>query len=169
MERRPCTLCGCWRVSSIDKRRACRVCRPKGIRFRRIGYNRAVRRLSALLQLLLLVLPTFGSAYASVGARGGSEANLPACCRRNGAHHCMLSAAERTALTKGISFSRTPQRCPYFPQVLPAAQHAPASLVPTATFFADVQSHPTCASQALAKFRISRDRSRQKRGPPTLL
>ena len=131
------------------------------------GYNLAVRRLLAILQLLLLVLPIFAS--ASVAAHSRSQANLPACCRRNGAHHCMLSVEERAALTEGINFSTIPQRCPYCPNVLPAAQHAPASLAPAATFFAHVLSQPTCASQTSAKLRISRDRSRQKRGPPSLV
>jgi hypothetical protein len=124
-----------------------------------------VRSFLAILQLLLLSLPTFASVAT---LRTGSEANLPACCRRSGAHHCMLSAEHQAALMAGVNAVAVPQRCPLCPKALPASQHAPASLAPSAAIFAQVVSHPAIAAQTLAKFRISRDRSRQKRGPPSL-
>jgi hypothetical protein len=123
-----------------------------------------VRKLFAILQLLLLSLPTFASVTA---LRGGSDANLPACCRRLGTHHCLMSPAERAAIA-GVGFSAVPQPCPYCPKALPAAQHSPASPAPAALFFAQIASHPAGIAQTLAKRRIAQDRARQKRGPPTI-
>lgn len=128
------------------------------------GYNYGVRRFLVLLQLLLLTLPTF----ASVMSMHTVEESMPACCRRAGAHHCMMPAAEREALTLGVGVSAKPEPCPYCPKAMPAAQHSPASLTPAAAIFAALVSHPADAAQTLAKLRIARDRSRQKRGPPLL-
>jgi hypothetical protein len=137
-----------------------------GVRFEDLSiYNRPVRSLLAILQLLLLSLPTFAS-FAALG--GSSEAKLPACCRRAGAHHCMITAAQQAALWDGVGVKAKPQPCPFIPKALPAAQHAPTSLVPAAMIFAQILSHPASAAQTLARFRISQDRSRQKRGPPAV-
>lgn len=128
------------------------------------GYNWGVRRFLVLLQLLLLTLPTF----ASVLSMHNVEESLPACCRRAGAHHCTMPAAERESPASGVVVSSKPEPCPYCPKAMPAAQHSPASLTPAAAIFAEVVSHPATAAQTLAKLRIARDRSRQKRGPPLL-
>lgn len=123
-----------------------------------------MRRFLVLLQLLLLTLPTF----ASVATLHDVEESLPACCRRAGANHCMMPAARREPLTAGMAISAKPEPCPFCPKAMPAAQHAPASLLPAAMFFAEIVSHPAVAPQTLAKLRMARDRSRQKRGPPQL-
>jgi hypothetical protein len=39
----------------------------------------------------------------------------------------------------------------------------------TASAFAELVHHPAVHEQTHAKYRISRDRSRQKRGPPSLI
>ena len=83
-------------------------------------------------------------------------------------HHCMNLAAGHAALVEGIRFTAKSQPCPYDPKAMPSAQHNPASLIPSAMIVAQILSHPASPTQTLAKFRISRDRSRQKRGPPVL-
>jgi hypothetical protein len=117
-----------------------------------------VRRLLAISLLLLFtapfVLPLFGSSAA--------EAALPACCRRNGKHHCMMYMAwmqERT-------FHTVHEKCPY--SIAPPAILVLHSYRPTAaaSIFAGITRHPTAAAQTEAQLRISFDRSRQKRGPP---
>ena len=90
-----------------------------------VVYNRPVRPFLAILQLLLIVLP----ALAPVpGLRGDSEANIPACCRRLGAHHCMMTDSQRAAILAGVQAKAIPERCPFSPRALPSAQHAPSSL-----------------------------------------
>jgi hypothetical protein len=121
-----------------------------------------VRRFLVLLQMLLLALPTFASV---VTVRNAAE-SLPACCRRAGAHHCAMPETQRVTRTSGVAIAAKPEPCPFSPKAMPAAQHAPASLLPAAAFFAEIVSHPAVVAQTLTKLRIARDRSRQKRGPP---
>jgi hypothetical protein len=108
------------------------------------------------------------SAFSSVTVHGNDESNLPVCCRRGGAHHCMLVTSQRMRMDDGPAVSEKPQQCPYFPKSLPATQHAPLFLAPSAVFFSQTISHPTGTAQTRARLRIARDRSRQKRGPPVL-
>ncbi len=122
-----------------------------------------MRSLLAILQLLMMMLPTFAPVAA---LRGDSKANVPACCRRNGAHHCMMTEAQRLAILAGVQAKAMPEHCPFSPKAVASAQHSPSSLAPSAMIFAQVVSHPACTAQTLAKRRISQDRSQQKRGPP---
>ena len=118
-----------------------------------------MRRLLALLLLASFGLPVAASALA-LGQ--SSDVKLPASCRRNGAHHSTmpLPASGAPAVTAV---------CPHYPQpsttapsttsaaVAPPAQPVLLHLVAlTATHRADTQR------------RISRERSRHKRGPPSI-
>lgn len=134
----------------------------------RTRYNHAVRRLLTILQLLLLVVPTFWSAFSGMNMHGNDESNLPVCCRRSGAHHCAIAASQRVGMDGSLSASAIPQHCNYFPKGLPVIPHAPVFLAPSAVYFSQILSHPACSAQTLARLRIARDRSRQKRGPPVL-
>ena len=94
-----------------------------------------------------------------------AEAGLPACCRRDGRHHCALSAEE---LTQGSGMHTVTEKCPYTPAapavvVLPSFTPSPA-----ATIFAGLIHHPAISPQTEAQLRVSFDRVRQKRGPPAL-
>ncbi len=58
------------------------------------------------------------------------------------------------------------QRCPYAPEA-PAIVHLTAfTPAPNEAVFAGLVSHPSVHAQIAAQYRISFDRSRQKRGPP---
>jgi hypothetical protein len=127
--------------------------------------NVALRKLLAITLLALLGLPLIQPLLALTR---NSEANLPACCRRNGQHHCVMSMAER-----GPSASRTPQfqappeTCPYLP-VSTAIVQGNAFVVPIArAIFAELIAHPAITAQTKSKLRISLNRSRHKRGPPS--
>ena len=103
----------------------------------------------------------------------GQDANagLPACCRRNGKHHCMMSMDERSKLdvSHDPQFKAPIEKCPYNPGRVAPSQPNPLSAPTTAaSIYGDLVSHPTGFAQIKAKTRISRDRSNQKRGPPTL-
>jgi hypothetical protein len=74
-----------------------------------------LRRLISIVLLAVLGLPFASSLFALTPK---SEANLPACCRRNGKHHCMMSMAERERLSEKPQFSPVPERCPYAPAVV---------------------------------------------------
>jgi len=124
-----------------------------------------VRRLLAILLLAVFSLP-----YASVlFAEEGAEASLPVCCRKNGKHHCAMTQIESAGAPQGERINVVAEKCPYAPAV-PPALHQSLFAAPSATgVFAELVHHPAVHEQTHAMYRISRDRSRQKRGPPSLI
>ena len=130
-----------------------------------------MRRLLSISLLLLLVLPIVSPLFAATP----SEATLPACCRRNGKHHCSMGTIMGTALQQSSSQSPTAQsstireKCPYLLTV-----QAPAHLLFTpdeiqAVIHTGILSQPAAHAQTEALLKISFDRSQHKRGPPALL
>lgn len=89
----------------------------------------AVRRgISILLALI------FGMGPLSAALPGAEDVNLPACCRRNGAHHCAMAAqmaAMMAAEWAGKTTIGAPDTCPYYPgpslALLMPAAHAVAA------------------------------------------
>jgi hypothetical protein len=96
--------------------------------------------------------------------KSDSESNLPACCRRDGKHHCATMAA--VTEPAGKRFQAAPEACPFRSDTVSTSRIV--SFVPrsAAIVFAEVLSHPTAHEQKLAKLRISEIGNRLKRGPP---
>ncbi len=82
----------------------------------------------------------------------------------------MMSMGEGShAAERGIQMGVVPERCPYCPAGNVGAAHGDFGVVAAgAAIFAGLVSHPSVAAQTESKWRIARDRSRQKRGPPSL-
>lgn len=108
---------------------------------------------------LPLIAPLFASAYA--------ESSLPACCRRDGKHHCMMAEAMGQAPSRDRTVT---EKCPYapfagvalmIPHAMAAAYHRVATAGPA--------GQAAIVGDALAGYRISADRTRLKRGPPSFL
>jgi hypothetical protein len=124
-----------------------------------------VRRLLAISLLLLfglpLAAPLFGAAV--------DEATLPACCRRDGKHHCAMTPAENAAPPSGLGTSSVREKCPYAPAA--PALLLPRSFSPPAetSVIAQLAACPSVAARTETQGRISLDRGRQKRGPPAIL
>src|ERR1700736_4101026 len=98
-----------------------------------------------------------------------AESGVPACCRRNGKHHCLVNMAEHAeAAQHGVHFTAPAEKCPYCPSAVATAH--PNLLAPgiSAAVYASLVNHPAGDAQTESKRRFSRDRSRQKRGPPAL-
>jgi len=123
-----------------------------------------VRRLITITLLLLFSLPLISPALALAASQ---DANLPICCRKNGAHHCMLKMQAAEPSGPGARLSATPQRCPAYPAVVTQIQHGDLSLHAASLIFAEIVSHPSVRTQTQARARVALDRSRQKRGPPS--
>ena len=128
------------------------------------SYNATVRRVLSFTLLLLFSLPLISPVLALTAS---SDANLPACCRRNGAHHCTSMTRQTDPAEVGINLSAIPQHCPAYPAVVTSARHGDLSFQAAALIFAGIISHPTVKAQTQARARVALDISRQKRGPPT--
>jgi hypothetical protein len=129
----------------------------------KLRYNSGVRR---LLSIVLLVIFSFPLISPVLALAGGPDANLPACCRRGGAHQCMLKMKTADATGTAVSLSATPPRCPAFPAVVTQAKRGDMSFHAASLIFAEIVSHPSVRTQTEACARVALDRSRQKRGPP---
>ena len=129
-----------------------------------------LRRLLTIVLFWATLFPMVAPALTS-GAMGDSM--LPACCRRGGMHHCMMSPEERAALIREIEgsvrFGAIPEQCPYRQRSLVAAHLQIVTVGAAGTHDAFLLHEPSAAAQAECLRRISFDRSRQKRGPPSLL
>ena len=81
-----------------------------------------LRRLLSILLFWATLFPMIASAL-SVGAMG--QSTLPACCRRGGKHHCMMSPEARALMMRELSgairVGTPPEQCPYRQHSLVAA------------------------------------------------
>ena len=119
--------------------------------------RRGVAILLALVFSWMLALPAFMSA----------ESKVPACCRKNGKHHCMMMAMDTLADSAGSLAVRA--KCPAFPKFGTVSHSAVFAVLPGQAVFAGLVSHPAVSAQTAAGFRIFYHRSKQKRGPPASL
>ena len=125
-------------------------------------YNQIVRRLLAISLLLLFNLPLVSPLLAQAAT---SDANLPACCRRNGAHHCNMQMPSASA-SNDPAFTSIPEKCPAYPRpatlirVTHAQVQAQTAVADSTATAASVALHVETASKAVIKS------PHQKRGPP---
>jgi hypothetical protein len=120
------------------------------------------RALSSFLILFFGLGPVAATLHAE------DDAGLPACCRRNGAHHCNLSARMVAMMvdSDGKTSLSAPTACPYFPGYNVAPSTTPLALgaQPVSMPALLVQPHTPAAARAAA--RLSQLRTRAGRGPP---
>jgi hypothetical protein len=102
----------------------------------------------------------------------GSESTLPACCRRDGKHQCVMSArfqqAVPSASSEPVVRAVTPA-CPYRSRLLmPIVSRV--LFVPSAPAFSvSGVSSAALGVETIRVARVSEFRSHLKRGPPSLL
>jgi hypothetical protein len=126
-----------------------------------------LRKFLSITLLAFFGLPFFSPLFA-LSAKG--ESSLPACCRRDGKHHCaMHQAVLEQAASAGLGLQAPIEKCPCYPASLTVFHQAQFGIAPSQVIFAGLISHPTVHAQTESKQRISRIRSRQKRGPPSML
>jgi hypothetical protein len=121
--------------------------------------RRAIAHSLLMIFSWMLVAPLFAQNF---------EANLPACCRRAGKHHCMMRGMEQAG-SEEAGFASVQEKCPCLPEST-GAVHA-AKFMPGAgpRLCDEVGFHPAYALQMSAHFRILFFRDHQKRGPPSPL
>lgn len=131
--------------------------------------SRNLREMRRLISILMLaVLGGFYVAPLLQAALSDPESDLPACCRRSGAHHCAIMGGYLRRHSSGEAAFGSPVHCPFYPQQrVMFWSPLPSGVLPfAALYFAELQNHPACHAQTEARLRISFDRSRLKRGPP---
>jgi hypothetical protein len=102
----------------------------------------------------------------------GLDSTLPACCRKNGQHHCSMPASMTTDATTGDMSGGPAIRagvscCPNYPvATYPSSESMLALATNSQAVFASLVSHPAIQAQTEARRRVSFSRTRQKRGPP---
>lgn len=113
--------------------------------------------------MLVFSFPLIAPLFTS----GPDDADLPACCRRNGKHHCAMAGMMVQAESRYVTVS---ERCPYSPfahVALMLPHYFVPDTRPPSSISGSGPSTPVRAAEA--GYRISADRSRQKRGPPFLM
>jgi hypothetical protein len=126
-----------------------------------------LRKVLAIALLAIFGMPLFAPLVASAAP---GEANLPACCRRNGKHHCSMNMRGDSFLADQAPAWHAPlEHCPYYPAQTTTSPSNTFAMTAAPAIFAELVSHPALHAQTESKRRISRDRTRQKRGPPPLL
>ena len=121
-----------------------------------------MRRWLAIPMLLVVLLPFLSVFWGTADA----GASLPACCRRSGTHHCTMMG-EPSSDDHGLGAVR--EKCPYSPAALAVVVLPSFAPTTAAAIYAGVVQHASVSPQTDARRRISYDRARQKRGPPSLL
>ena len=141
----------------------------KPLKFVEYALERLDQLLRKLLSILLLVAFWLPLAIPLLATGGDSMANVPACCRKNGTHHCIMSLSEKQRTSQDETYLIAPRdKCPYCPGAIPANQQTPYVTAKATSLKVSVAAHPSGVAQTESKRRISLDRSRQKRGPPVL-
>jgi hypothetical protein len=123
-----------------------------------------VRRVPAILLVFL-----FSFSLIAPALFADAESNLPACCRRDGKHHCGMADMEQTP-SPGPAVDALHAKCPLFPSGRAVLPHSGAALLaasqPAGVW---IVSQITAQAYVDAGYRISSNRSHPKRGPPSLL
>jgi hypothetical protein len=122
-----------------------------------------LRRISAILVLALFSFSLIGPALLSAD----SDSNLPACCRREGKHHCAAMSGSGQTSSTGPSF-KSGDRCPVFPGSFITSTGSDI-FIPVVSAAASVPLADHAALQYLTQANCHSypTRSNQKRGPPS--
>jgi hypothetical protein len=124
-------------------------------------YYYGVRRVWAYLLAMI-----FGFSPVAPGLLAKDNPDVPACCRRLGAHHCAFLAMQLPLgpALKGVcdDYGRSPAVLAPPESIKRAVLKAPPAVV------AVVASYHSPATQTVARYCLSFSRSHHKRGPPSL-
>lgn len=125
-----------------------------------------MRRIAGTILFAVLLVPVFLPFFAQ---RNNPDSQLPACCRRDGKHHCaMKMAAAMDEPSSDHTVKSASPACPYCPAsttVAPTVAFYPPA---AAAFYASVVRHPAIHQQTAVNLLVAESRSHQKRGPPLL-
>ena len=122
-----------------------------------------MRRLAALWLLMALAVPAVLPLLALPSSP--SESQLPSCCRRDGKHHCAMTAMlERES--QETSVRRQPASCPYRSHTFTLFHGFAIYLPASPAFHAVLVQHLTVRPHPNVSLLLAETRSHLKRGPP---
>jgi len=127
----------------------------------KIGF-REVRRVLSITLLVLFLWPYLAASFLQT-----TEASLPMCCRAKGKHHCMMAAMTRSR--QGVAVGIVREKCPAFPKATAWSRSQPGTAQQEQSDCVKIVADPNVIRQIEAEYRIAWSRSRQKRGPSSLL
>jgi len=135
-----------------------------------------MRRILSILLLISLGLGPGATALSASVLSGLAaawtgnvdESRLPACCRRNGKHHCAMGSQDGSPSSNSETSVSANDSCPYMPHALASTAPVSAALVATAsgTIPLAIEAHAVHACEAAPT--VSNRRNWPKRGPPAL-
>jgi hypothetical protein len=114
----------------------------------------------------ILIIALFWAGPLAALLPGSDEAQLPACCRRHGAHHCMMSGAGAEQATGSSHVLAAPAHCPRYPMA------PPANAAAFALFASPAVAQSPGSRMLVAGLRsaaMQRTRTSADRGPPAVL
>ena len=138
-----------------------------------------MRRSLSILLLLILSLgsafpagaQTFASGLVSGWTGKVDQSRLPACCRRNGKHHCAMDSigllgSKDPADSFGITTVGAKESCPFMPHALVSAATPLVALAHPVPSLTRLESSLCILPQSTAPTRMTDRRGWPKRGPP---
>jgi len=121
------------------------------------------------VSIFLVMLFALGPVSAALQA--DSEARLPACCRRLGAHRCAMADTIRARMVAATVSDRptlsAPSHCRYYPNGSRATLSPVCSLALQGTSLSTLRDQDYSPTALTAAARMSPWRSPADRGPPT--
>jgi hypothetical protein len=121
-----------------------------------------MRRVLAITLLIAFASPLVAPLFA---ATADSEASLPACCRRHGAHHCGGAMAGITATSPALSAPP----CPCYPAASTPLRLAAASLTAAPALARTPRLSTALYPANQRRARTFSPSANLNRGPPLLL
>src|SRR5260370_28691363 len=109
-----------------------------------MAYPQVLQRACAILLLAFVSFSLIAPVLCVV-----LDAKLPACCLRDGKHHCAaMDMADQQDAASALALQAVRQKCPYFPKAgaLPASPNT-GMLSASQAFFASIVTHPAVQPQ----------------------
>lgn len=122
--------------------------------------------------LATLLVSVFSFSLMAPLLLAGEDANLPACCRRGGAHRCAMMDMDQDEAhgpSSGASLVAHTLKCPYFPKGGALPPHSDAVLLAgPQSIHAVVLTQRRVQPGAQAGYPVAYACAHPKRGPPVL-
>jgi len=123
-----------------------------------------MRRVLSISLLIALLMPSLAPSLYALNA--DPEANLPACCRSHGSHHCVMVHWMLQHADSGAPRLTSPP-CPFYPAMAVLPQVAVFVLVDVPELSAEPVHASALPAMTARRAQLLLARTRGDRGPPT--